>query len=119
MDSKAIDYSNKASWYKLPEVTKDIDTFFIYPTEYLGANEGDPDFAALDNPDMVAGAANDHAIMASAFEDSTNLFMPYYRQASAKAMKSAYDKTGDVRTVLANPPYETCYLKSRGLPEIF
>ena len=106
MDGREIGYSRKASWYKLSEVTKDVDTFFIYPTEYLGANEGDPDFAELDNPDMVAGAANDHAIMASAFEESTNLFMPYYRQASAKFMKSAYDKTGDIRAALTGTPYE-------------
>ena len=103
---KAPDYSQRASWYRVPEITKDVDTFFIYPTEYLGTNEGDSDYAALDNPDMVEGAANDHRIMASAFEESTNLFMPYYRQAGAKAMKSAYDKTGDVRTVLAKTPYE-------------
>ena len=44
--------------------------------------------------------------MASAFEDSTNVFMPYYRQSSAYALKRAYDRTGDVRTALAGIPYE-------------
>ena len=105
-DTGAPDYSQKSCWYKIPEITKEFDTFFIYPTEYLGSNEDDPDYAALDNPDMVQGAKNDHIIMASAFEESTNLFMPYYRQASAKTMKRAYDKTGDVRTALVGTPYE-------------
>ena len=111
-DTGAPDYSQKSCWYKIPEITKEFDTFFIYPTEYLGSNEDDPDYAALDNPDMVQGAKNDHIIMASAFEESTNLFMPYYRQASAMTlkkaytMKRAYDKTGDVRTALVGTPYE-------------
>ena len=33
-----IDYSRKDNWFKIPEITKDIDTFFIYPTEYLYYN---------------------------------------------------------------------------------
>ena len=105
-DAGAPDYSQKTCWYNIPEITKKFDTFFIYPTEYMGSNEGDPDYASLDNPDMVAGAKNDHIIMASAFEESTNLFMPYYRQASAMTMKSAYDKTGDVRAALIGTPYK-------------
>ena len=105
-DAGAPDYSKKSCWYQIPEITKEFDTFFIYPTEYIGSNEGDPDYASLDNPDMVQGAKNDHIWMASAFEESTNLFMPYYRQASAMALKRAYDKTGDVRTALVGTPYE-------------
>ena len=105
-DAGAPDYSQKSCWYNIPEITKEFDTFFIYPTEYMGSNEGDPDYASLDNPDMVAGAKNDHIIMASAFEESTNLFMPYYRQASAMTMKSAYDKTGDVRAAIIGTPYK-------------
>ena len=75
------DYSKASCWHQIPEITKDVDTFFIYPTDYMGTNEGDPDFVPLDNPDMVEGAQFDHLAMASAYEDATNLFMPYYRQA--------------------------------------
>ena len=103
----APDYSQKSCWHQIPEITKEFDTFFIYPTEYIGSNEGDPDYASLDNPDMLQGAKNDHIWMASAFEESTNLFMPYYRQASAMALKRAYDKTGDIRAALeSRTPYE-------------
>ena len=106
-DAGAPDYSQKSCWYQIPEITKEFDTFFIYPTEYIGANEGDPDYASLDNPDMLEGAKNDHIWMASAFEESTNLFMPYYRQASAMALKRAYNKTGDIRAALeGRTPYE-------------
>lgn len=103
----APDYSNASCWYKIPAITKDVDTFFVYPTEYLGSNEGDPDYAPLDNPDMLDGVENlDHKFMASAYEDSTNLFMPYYRQAGFKAESSAWKETGDIRTVLKTIPYD-------------
>ena len=29
---KAPDYSQKTSWYKIPKITKDVDTFYIYST---------------------------------------------------------------------------------------
>ena len=29
---KAIDYSKKGNWYKIPEITKKFDTFYIYST---------------------------------------------------------------------------------------
>ena len=50
----APDYSRKDSWCRMPEITKNVDTFFIYPTEYMGFNEGDPDYATLDNAEMRA-----------------------------------------------------------------
>ena len=43
----APDYSQKSCWHQIPEITKEFDTFFIYPTEYIGSNEGDPDYASL------------------------------------------------------------------------
>ncbi len=48
-DSVPTDYSNKASWYRIPEITKKVDTFFVYPTDYMGMDSGDPDYAPLDN----------------------------------------------------------------------
>lgn len=79
---EAPDYSDKACWYQLPEIKKDVDTFFVYPTEYMAANEGDPDFAPLDNAEMLEGVKTNYPILASVYEDSTNVFMPYYRQAA-------------------------------------
>ena len=82
----SIDYSQNASWYKIPEITKDIDTFYIYSTVTMSANEGDPDYATLDNAEMLEGVKIEHAIKSSVFEESTNVFIPYYRQASMKLM---------------------------------
>ena len=54
-DADAPDYSQKSCWYKIPEITKEFDTFFIYPTEYMGSNEGDPDYAPLDHGECIRG----------------------------------------------------------------
>ena len=35
MAKNATDYSKKESWYKIPEITKDVDTFYVYATEYI------------------------------------------------------------------------------------
>ena len=102
-----IDYSRKDNWFKIPEITKDIDTFFIYPTEYLASGEDEPDYAVIDNAEMLDGVKNvDYRFMASVYEDSTNLFMPYYRQASMRAMLNAWKNTRDVRSALKDAsPY--------------
>ena len=103
----APDYSRKSCWYKIPDITKDVDTFFVYPTEYLGINKGDPDYAPLDNPEMREGVKSlDHKLMASVYEDSTNLFIPYYRQAGFQLEGNAWKKTGDIRAALTGIPYD-------------
>ena len=49
-----LDYSKKEYWYKLLEITNEVDTFYIYATEYiLGSFEpGAPEFAPIDNEEM-------------------------------------------------------------------
>ena len=32
---QAIDYSKKTNWYRIPEITKEFDTFYIYSIMYL------------------------------------------------------------------------------------
>lgn len=102
----APDYSNKDSWYKIPEITKDVDTFFIYPTEYMGLNEGDPDYATLDNAEMRTGVKGDYIGQASVYADSTNVFVPYYRQAGMPRMGRAWKETGDCESAISGIPYD-------------
>ena len=92
----APDYSKKECWCKLPEISKDVDTFYIYATEYIMGSfaEGAPDFASLDNTEMLQGAEAEYNIHASAYVDSTNLFMPYYRQSGLKYAGDMARKTG-------------------------
>ena len=101
----APDYSKKSCWFKFPDITKDVDTFYIYSTVYMAANEGDADYATLDNAEMLEGVKFEHAIKSSAFEDSTNVFIPYYRQAGMRLMGETWLKNGDVRTILPGTPY--------------
>lgn len=104
---KAPDYSLKECWYQLPSVSKDVDTFYIYATEYImgSLKEGAPEYAALDNTEMVQGVKGQYEVQASAYEDSTNVFVPYYRQAGMQAMKDSWKKTGDVDAAISGIPY--------------
>ena len=104
--SDAPDYSKAECWFKLPEVTKDVDTFYIYSTVTMSANEGDPDYATLDNTEMLDGVKIEHEIKSSAFEDSTNVFIPYYRQASMKLMGKVWLKDGNVEAAISGMPYD-------------
>lgn len=103
----APDYSEQSSWYQIPEITKDVDTFFVYPTEYHAENKGDPDYAPVDNAGMQEGVKNTvHKYQASVFEDSTNLFIPYYRQAEFSFVVDTWRETGDIRSALSGIPYD-------------
>ena len=106
--TNAADYSKKENWYRLPEITRDVDTFYIYATEYiLGSfEEGAPDYAALDNAEMLQGVAVEYILHATVFEDSTNVFLPYYRQAGLRYAGEVREKTGDVDAALIGMPYD-------------
>ena len=80
------DYSRKTSWYQIPDAAREVDTIYIYATEYIMGSfeEGSPDYATLDNEEMVQGVAGEYMMHASAFADATNVFVPYYRQAGLR-----------------------------------
>ena len=105
-EMKTTDYSQKASWYQIPAITKDVDTFFIYPTEYLGFNEGDPDYATFDNAEMLEGVKILYMSQASVYEDATNVFLPYYRQASLRYAGEVHKKTGSTEAAVSGIPYD-------------
>ena len=97
------DYSQENCWCQIPDITKGVDTIFIYQTEY----KGDSEYAPIDSPEMQEGVKNiDHKNLASVFEESTNLFIPYYRQGSFKNLVDTWESTGDLRTALTGIPYD-------------
>ena len=104
----APDYSRKDCWYQIPEITKDVDTFYIFATDYIMSSfeEGAPDYATLDNPEMLQGAKIEYRDHASAYADSTNVFVPYYRQSGLRYAGEVVKKTGDLNTALLGLPYE-------------
>ena len=104
----APDYSKAECWYKLPEITKEVDTFYIYATEYImtSLEEGAPEYATLDNEEMLQGVVGEYIEHATTFENSTNLFLPYYRQAGLKYAGEISKKTGNVNAALSGMPYD-------------
>ena len=101
----APDYAKAECWYRFPKVTRDVDTFYIYSTVYFAANAGDPDYAALDNAEMLSGVEVEHAIKSSVFQDATNLFIPYYRQAGMTLAGLTWKKTGAIDEAISGMPY--------------
>ena len=102
------DYSRKECWCQIPEITKDVDTFYILATEYIltSFDEGALDYAMIDNPEMRQNSPNEYAQHASAYEEATNVFMPYYRQAGLRYAGEICEKTGSVDAALSGMPYD-------------
>ena len=107
-EGDAPDYSKAEYWYQIPEITKAVDTFYIPATEYVASSfeEGAPDLAEFGNPDVMAGAPVEYQAHASVFEESTNVFMPYYRQAGFKFAEETWQKTGNVENAISGVPYD-------------
>lgn len=103
----APDYSLPDCWLQVPEITKDVDTFYVYSTVYFDSSfeEGAPDYAALDNPEMMLGALDEYVTNASVYEDSTNVFVPYYRQAGMRYANEV-SKTGNIDAALSGISYD-------------
>lgn len=107
-DMAAPDYSREECWLNFPEITKDVDTFYIYSTTYVESSheKGAPDYASLDNPEMVMGAQCEYMTNASVFEDSANVFAPYYRQAGMRYAGEIREKTGNIDEAISGMPYD-------------
>ena len=86
--SETVDYSDENNWMRQPEATKDVDVFFVYPTEYEDYSEGAPLFADINEPAMRIPAESAYLKNATAFEESANVYAPYYRQCNNKYMST-------------------------------
>lgn len=76
-----VDYSKAENWVSLPtEATKPVDVFYIYST-VIGYR--DPvQICDIADTMMVAGAQMVRRLQTSVFDESCNVYMPYYRQIS-------------------------------------
>ena len=76
-----LDYSKAENWVeRAEEATKPVDVFFIYPTV---TGFRDPvQICEVTDSELVAGAQMVRRIQTSVFDESCNIFMPYYRQIS-------------------------------------
>ena len=86
------DYSDKNNWLKLPEVTKEADTIYFYPTAYNDNSEGAPDVCDITEESMRAAAAAIYDTQATAYEAATNVYVPFYRQVNMAFVSQSSDE---------------------------
>ena len=104
---EAIDYSDKINWLAFPEITKDVDAIYIYSTSYtdMSFEDGASNYVPIDNPQMILLANGEYETNATVFEESCNVFAPYYRQAGMKYANEVAKKTGNIDAALAGLSY--------------
>ncbi len=78
----ASDYSDVNNWMIIPEITKDADAFYLYPTSFIDASDGASDICEIGCESMRALARQRYDAQASVFEESCNVFAPYYQQSN-------------------------------------
>ena len=84
-----LDYSKAENWVERPaEAKKPVDVFFIYPTV---TGFRDPvQICDMTDTVMIAGAQMVRQIQTAVFDESCNVFMPYYRQISMPKLGMDY-----------------------------
>lgn len=86
------DYSNKDNWMVIPEITHEVDTFYLYPTVYTDASEDAKPICDIDNEEVRTKAQSIYEGQATVFEESTNVFAPYYRQSNINQISDMDNK---------------------------
>lgn len=76
------DYSLEENWMRIPEITHEADTVYLYPTCYLDESEDAKPICDIDNEAVRERAGDIYENQATVFEESTNVFAPYYRQSN-------------------------------------
>ena len=106
-ENKAPDYSDKNNWMRQPEPTKDVDVFYVYPTEYVDDSEGASMFAPINDKSLRGEWENVYLMQATAYEESANVFAPYYRQVNmASVMKLSRE---ELNAAFASTPKEDVF----------
>ncbi|MBQ7563982.1 MAG: DUF3089 domain-containing protein [Lachnospiraceae bacterium] len=75
-----VDYSDEDNWLNIPEITKEADTIYLYPTSYLDYSDGAPSMCEITEESMRETAIATFDKQATAYEAATNVFAPFYRQ---------------------------------------
>lgn len=76
------DYSKEENWLSLPKAERKVDTFYLYPTCYLDDSKTAKIICDIDNEQVKERAQTIYENQATVFEESTNVFAPYYRQSN-------------------------------------
>ncbi len=81
---ESTDYSKSQNWLSVSIPKYEVDTFFIYPT--IVASDKMPDIISIKDSIMRIGAGATILKDAYVFKESTNLFVPVYRQSNLNAL---------------------------------
>ena len=97
-----IDYSNPEHWMLLPEKNdKSVDAIYIYPTVYGTLSGAEDDIADIGDTSMRVMALYSAANQASVFEESCNVYAPYYRQFTVDSLLDIIDNSPESMYYLA------------------
>lgn len=97
-----IDYSNPEHWMLLPEENdKRVDAIYIYPTVYGTLSGAEDDIADIGDTSMRVMALYSAANQASVFEESCNVYAPYYRQFTVDSLLDIIDNSPESMYYLA------------------
>ena len=89
-----IDYSNPEHWMLFPaDPEKNVDVIYIYPTVYGTTSKTEDDIADIDDTSMRVMALYAAANQASVFEESCNVYAPYYRQFTVDSLLDIIDNS--------------------------
>jgi len=106
-ENKVPDYSDRNNWMRQPEATKDVDVFYVYPTEYADDSEGASMFADINDKTVREAANSTYLMQATAYEESANVFAPYYRQVNMIALATL--PVAERNAALASIPKEDVF----------
>lgn len=79
-ENAGVDYSDPNNWLYLPEISKEVDVFYVYPT-VSGHESGSMPIADEGDRALARGFS---ATEASVYEPYGNVFTPYYRQMTSR-----------------------------------
>lgn len=81
-----VDYAQAANWLQLPAATKAVDTIYLYPTANTDSDAAAQPVCDISNETMRKSARSFFGRQASAYEQSTNVFAPFYRQVNLSTL---------------------------------
>ncbi|MBQ7571042.1 MAG: DUF3089 domain-containing protein [Bacteroidaceae bacterium] len=76
-----VDYRLASNWVLCPTTTdRAVDVIYFYPTSYMKQSESEPDVCDIDNAVMHQRATQNVQQYTQVFQESCNVFAPFYRQ---------------------------------------
>lgn len=97
------DYSDMDNWLSMPEVgDKEVDVIFLYPTSYGTLTTPEDDLSDIDDMSMRIAASFSAAMQASVFEESCNVYVPYYRQLTVPSLLKVIEESPDALSYIAS-----------------